>query len=67
MVVLLAESHVDGNMVLNTGSSLYSREIITHISMPVLSINEGKTVLKRSSSISSTTRACSLSGNTTWA
>ena len=64
MVVRRADNQVDGNMVFNTGSSLYSLAMITHMSIPVLSINMGNNVLNLSVRISSTTLDCSRSLNT---
>src|SRR5690606_5960032 len=51
-------------MVFITGSSLYSLEINTHISMPVRSIKEGSKVSNLSVRISSITLALSFSGST---
>ena len=48
IVVLLADCHVDGSIVFKIGSSLYSRPMISHISMPDFSINFGSTVAIRS-------------------
>ena len=48
IVVLLAFSHVGGNIVFIIGSSLYSLAIKTHISMPVFSINWGNNLLSLS-------------------
>jgi hypothetical protein len=65
MVRRRALSHSAGSMVLTTGSSLYSRETSTHMSMPVCSIARQQ-MSKRSTSSSLTTVAWSRT-DSTWA
>ena len=61
MVLRLALSQVEGNMVRRTGSSLYSLEIIIHMSMLSSSIRTGSSVWNLSSIIWSWTVALSFS------
>jgi hypothetical protein len=53
---------VAGNKVRSTGSSLYSRQIMIHMSKPSLAITAGSTVSSLWRSQPSVTLACSLRG-----
>jgi len=57
--VRLADNHVAGSMVFNIGSSLYSRLIISHISILCCCINVGNNVLMRFSVVLSINAALS--------